>query len=413
MCAPDVPRRRGRPPIPKAAKRPRHAPLPFDAERATWADRVRHGKAPLPMLPPVTADEGAPPSSLRWAIPPPELARIRALLADRREHAVSGLAANSRRTMGSDWLGWIAYCQWASAPVLPALFADVRRFIELLVVAGRRKATVEHHLWTIRQMHRRLGLADPMGAAVASDWWRDLTRERLDGEQHQAGALSLRHVLAMTAALARTDEAIALPRSAPARRPALIALDAQRRRRDAAAINVAYDLMTRPSELASLTWERLAVAADGSGSYRMGRSKTDQGGHGVTLYLRPETVVLVQAWRAVAPPSAFLFTAVHDGPVERADVPLSAAQVGAIFRRAAARAGVESPRFSGHSARVGAALDMVEAGATTDEAQQAGRWADARMVAKYAARPLAARAGKARFKKLARLLDDPPVEPAD
>ncbi|WP_369929367.1 tyrosine-type recombinase/integrase [Xanthomonas sp. NCPPB 2632] len=405
-----TPRRRGRPPKPRSAKPPRHVPLPFDAERRALATAE---KQPLR----IPAQLGVEPASgaasllsqLRWGFASQhERERVLRLLDQRRDSGVSGLADNSRRTLRADWLTWRAYCLWAHAPVLPALFADIQRFITLLVDAGRQKATVEHHLWTLRQMHRRLGLADPMGDVMAEDWWRDLVRMRLSAEQRQAAPMALRHVVAMTAALSATDTPVRIRRAAPADRDRLEALQRHRRMRDLAMINVAYDLMSRSAELVSLSWDRLAASADGSGTYRLGRSKTDQEGLGVTQYLRPETMAMLSAWRAVAPSPNHVFTAVRERSHAAAELPLSTTQVTAIFRRAARLAGFGALPFSGHSARVGAALDMVEAGATAEEAQQAGRWKDGRMVARYAARPLARRAGQSRFKKLAAMLDTLP-----
>jgi integrase len=394
--------RRGRPRKPRAAPSPRAMPLPFDDDRQAIATYLKGSDVALLALPDLLAgDLGSPLADLRWALPPGDLVRMSELLAERRAHGVSGLADNSRRAMRSDWVNWLGYCRWAHAPVLPALFADVRRFVELLVEGGRKKATVEHHVWTLRQMHRRLGLADPVGSALAADWWRDLVRERVDAEQRQAAGLGLRQVVRVTEALQSADRELRLPRVAAARFALVEQQHRDRALRDVALINVAYDLMMRSAELTGMTWDRLIVAEDGDGTYRLGRTKTDQEGHGATLYLRRETVTYLSAWRAVAPPSPYLFTRLTG----TADKPLGTAAVGAIFRRAADLAGLDA-LYSGHSARVGAAQDMVEAGATSEEVQQAGRWKDARMVNKYAARPLATRAGRNRFRKVARLLEE-------
>ena len=70
-----------------------------------------------------------------------------------------------------------------------------------------------------------------------------------------------------------------------------------------------------------------------------------------------------------------------------------------VARRLAAMAraaGLEGA-FSGHSARVGMARDLVASGASVAAVQIAGRWASARMPAYYARAELAARGAVARF----------------
>ena len=70
-----------------------------------------------------------------------------------------------------------------------------------------------------------------------------------------------------------------------------------------------------------------------------------------------------------------------------------------VARRLAAMAraaGLEGA-FSGHSARIGMARDLVASGASVAAVQIAGRWASARMPAHYARGELAARGAVARF----------------
>ena len=119
----------------------------------------------------------------------------------------------------------------------------------------------------------------------------------------------------------------------------------------------------------------------------MGKTKTDQAGFGNTRYLRPATVAALSAWQMTCGPNPFAFHAVYewDADNEMASVPddltdaatreraawppLTSRVVGEVFRRAAAVAGVPEPKFSGHSTRVGATVDLIEAGGTIEEAQ--------------------------------------------
>jgi integrase len=296
--------------------------------------------------------------------------------------------------------------------------------LDQMVAAGRKKATLEHFLWSLADIHRRHGCPNPMDGAIARDYWRDLVREQLDGEQRQAAAMTIDLLEQLVTAL--QTETVTVRRVAPALR--LLAEHAQRRRRarDVAMLHVAYDLMMRSAELVAMEWSRLVPLPQGGGTYRLGKTKTDQAGVGRTLYLRPATLAALEAWRAQCSEGIFIFHAVVDdrdldpaaAPTEviaaqwcarrdrarhREQNALGAREVSMVFRRAANQAGLDLDLhwLSGHSARVGAAQDMVRAGSSTAQVQLAGRWASERMPIRYAERVLARDAGEDRFAKLA------------
>ena len=82
---------------------------------------------------------------------------------------------------------------------------------------------------------------------------------------------------------------------------------------------------------------------------------------------------------------------------------LDASQVPRIFKAMAHRAGL-SPELveglSGHSARVGAAQDMIAAGIELPAILHAGRWKSTAMVNRYGERLLARRSGAAQLARL-------------
>jgi len=59
---------------------------------------------------------------------------------------------------------------------------------------------------------------------------------------------------------------------------------------------VAYDTVTRRSELTALNIEDLKVAEAGDGTVLIRKSKVDQTGEGATLYLAADTVANLKAW---------------------------------------------------------------------------------------------------------------------
>lgn len=445
----EKPRSRGRPPKTKVPRPPRYPPLPFQATRDHLAAELRRavrGEAPVPPVQDLAsvattgvvsverAIVGPLGKAFRFNLTADQVATAAALMDKRSQHNIKGLAVNSRRTRASDWLTWLAFCAHYDRVVLPASFDDLAQFIHELIAADRKKATIEHLLWSIGNVHLRHDLPDPMAGLLAGDFWRDRVREDLHGEQAQAAPLRKELLDRLIAALA----------TAPTRhrrvQPRLQAcvVDAQRRRRlrDTAMLHVAYDLLTRASELVGLEWGRLTRDRDGSGLYRFGKTKTDQKGKGTEQYLRPETMQALDHWRNDSPVGGYVFHAVSDD----LNLPLAAAkdddereawearvergraaegrkltqrEVGTVFRRAclAAGVGLGDTWLSGHSARVGAAQDMAAAGLSTAELQIAGRWASERMPVHYAAKVKAAQSGKRRFRKIKELPTD--VEPSD
>jgi hypothetical protein len=82
--------------------------------------------------------------------------------------------------------------------------------------------------------------------------------------------------------------------------------------------------------------------------------------------------------------------------------PLTAQNVTAIFRKVGQWIGLEREeweRLSGHSARVGAAQDLLALNISLASVMQAGRWKDTRMPMRYAERVLATRGGMAQAAK--------------
>jgi integrase len=171
--------------------------------------------------------------------------------------------------------------------------------------------------------------------------------------------------------------------------------------RNRALVAMAYDTMCRREELVLLRVEDVAETADGSGSVLIRRSKTDTTGEGATAYLSPLTLRLLNQWTMQA--------GIKEGEIfvrvmGAAGVggPLTAQNVMAVLRKAGKWIGLEREeweRISGHSARVGAAQDLLALNIDLSSVMQAGRWKDTRMPMRYGEKVLASRGGMARAAK--------------
>lgn len=296
-----------------------------------------------------------------------------------RQKDVSSYAPNSRKGMRSDWRHWLAFCATRNRVAMPISLHDVCEFFDALIHAGYRRATLQHIIFTLTTTSQIWSCASPFDDLLWKDFWRDRCRDHLSRAQHQAAPLNIDNIEVIHRDLDLSD-----PRAV----------------RDAAFSAVAYDLLVRASELVSMRWANIRFEADsdGSATYLIDRSKTDQEGLGSTLSLSAETVSLLIAWNVHrCQENPYVFHALPRGPRHKLDMtrPLNVREACRIFDRVAATYGINK-HLTGHSARVGAAQDMTRAGMTLSEIMQQGRWKTTNMPARYAENELAVVAGRSR-----------------
>ncbi len=163
--------------------------------------------------------------------------------------------------------------------------------------------------------------------------------------------------------------------------------------RDSAMIRLMSDCLLRVSEVVSVN-----VGHFKQNTLVVQRSKTDQEGSGVALYVTSDTRKAIKLYRDK--------TEIHRGalfrPIRRGDHiqsgRLTDVSARRIIKQRAAAAGVDG-FISGHSLRVGSAVSLAKAGATVVDLQVAGRWKNSQMPAHYARAEMAERGAIARFKE--------------
>ena len=170
--------------------------------------------------------------------------------------------------------------------------------------------------------------------------------------------------------------------------------------RNSAILRVMSDGLLRISEVTEL---RIDDIEDNMVQVRF--SKTDQEGQGEHLYLCEDTRKIVCEWLERSELSeGYLFrrmTARGDNLYINKETgepyKLTDDGVREIIKRSAARVGF-TDKVSGHSARIGSAVSLAQAGASLVDIQVAGRWKDPGMPAHYARAQFAERGAIARFK---------------
>ena len=292
--------------------------------------------------------------------------------------ARGGFSRNTERALRSDLTIYAAWCADRGLSALPAGAETVAAFVDAMAET-RKPATVRRYVASIAVAHKAVGygktLENPMVGLALKRMHRSKGRR-----QAQAKGLTwpLRNRLLDAAGGRLIDD------------------------RNRALLAVAYDAMLRRAELAALQVTDLFVEMAGDGTLLVRRSKTDTEGRGETVYIARDTVRLVCVWlERSGIGEGRLFRSVHKcGALgERLDP----SQVPRIFKEMAGRAGLPGALvegLSGHSARVGAAQDMIAAGIELPNILQAGRWKTTSMVNRYGERLLARRSGAAQLARL-------------
>ena len=284
----------------------------------------------------------------------------------------------SERALRSDLAIFAAWCAARGERVLPAGPETVAAFVDAMAET-RAPATVRRYVASIAAAHRALGLEKAPGSSPVQLALKRMHRKK-GRRQDQATGLTwpLRQHLLEAAGDRPIDD------------------------RNRALLAVAYDAMLRRAELVSLQVTDLLEELQGDGSLLVRRSKTDGEGRGEVVWVAPDTVRLIRAWLDRAGiVDGQLFRSVGKGG--RIGERLHPCQVPRIFKAMSREAGLPeavAAGLSGHSARVGAAQDMVAAGIELPAILHAGRWKSTAMVNRYGERLLARRSGVAQLARM-------------
>ena len=146
-------------------------------------------------------------------------------------------------------------------------------------------------------------------------------------------------------------------------------------------LHLGYETMRRRSELCSFRFEDLVLHPSGKVAIRLNYSKTDQLGTGKLLPISKRLHELIKDWRKIALDGHILRGIKPNGTLTQK---LSPGSVNIILRNLQSNAGlkIEQP-LSGHSFRVGRALDLLEAGESLPKIMLRGGWKTESQVIRY------------------------------
>lgn len=252
-------------------------------------------------------------------------------------------AENTRSGYRADWADFTSWCKLQRLESLPAAPQTVLLYSHAQLASGRKVSTAIHRLSAINSYHQAAGYAKP-SAAVA--WPFLLAVRRMRGEQpDQKAAISVEELRAMSKALPRTVKGL----------------------RDRSVLCLGFSSGLRRSNIVALDLADVEFRDEGL-VLKVRREKQDRRGEGrivgIVAGKHPETCpirtledYLIERGRAPGP----LFVPVYRGiPLLKR---LKPAHVARIVKDAAAAAGLDPSRVSGHSLRAGMATSAIENGA--------------------------------------------------
>jgi integrase len=148
-------------------------------------------------------------------------------------------------------------------------------------------------------------------------------------------------------------------------------------------LRLGYETMRRRSELCAFKFKDICQAPSGKPAIRLNFSKTDQFGTGKILPISQELFDLLEKWRAVIRHEDYILRSINrHGHIGENLHPASISTLLKALQKDLKMDSDEKP-LSGHSFRVGAALDMLEQGEPLEKIMLKGGWQTDSTAMKY------------------------------
>jgi len=148
-------------------------------------------------------------------------------------------------------------------------------------------------------------------------------------------------------------------------------------------LRLGYETMRRRSELCAFKFEDIRQAPNGQPAIKLNFSKTDQYGAGKVLSISEELLELIEKWRDVAGRDGYILRSINrHGHLGNN---LNPASISTILKtlQEELKLGSNKQPLSGHSFRVGAALDLLEQGEPLEKIMLRGGWQSDSTAMKY------------------------------
>jgi integrase len=148
-------------------------------------------------------------------------------------------------------------------------------------------------------------------------------------------------------------------------------------------LRLGYETMRRRSELCAFKFEDVDCAFNGKPIIRLKFSKTDQYGSGKVLPISEELLNLLETWRGIVGDEGYILRSINKhGHIGDSLNPASISTILRTLQEGLKTKSNQQP-LSGHSFRVGAALDLLEQGEPLEKIMLRGGWQSDSTAIKY------------------------------
>ena len=148
-------------------------------------------------------------------------------------------------------------------------------------------------------------------------------------------------------------------------------------------LSLGYETMRRRSELCAFKFEDICQAPNGKPAIRLNFSKTDQFGTGKILPISQELFDMLEKWRRMISDEGYILRSIsRHGHFGNNLHPASVSTLLKALQKDLKMDSDEQP-LSGHSFRVGAALDLLEQGEPMEKIMLRGGWQTDSATIKY------------------------------
>jgi site-specific recombinase XerD len=148
-------------------------------------------------------------------------------------------------------------------------------------------------------------------------------------------------------------------------------------------LKLGYETMRRRSELCVFKFEDICKGANGKPAIRLNFSKTDQFGTGKILPISQELFDLLEKWRRVISDEGYILRSINrHGYIGKNLNPASISTLLKALQKDL-KMDYDGQPLSGHSFRVGAALDLLEQGEPLEKIMLKGGWQTDSTAMKY------------------------------
>ena len=159
--------------------------------------------------------------------------------------------------------------------------------------------------------------------------------------------------------------------------------DSLRGLRNQVLLRLGYETMRRRSELCAFKFKDICKGANGKPAIRLNFSKTDQYGTGKILPISQELFDLLETWRGMINDEGYILRSIsRHGYIGNNLNPASISTLLKALQKELKMDSDEQP-LSGHSFRVGAALDLLEQGKPLEKIMLKGGWQTDSTAMKY------------------------------